>query len=102
MRFNAHRCILPYITTDTSNNMVNMTDFFERPPNERGLPDLNKQTQIRNNVLHSRIVPYTHQRAQCQQHHLPSPIEMKFKGFSQTKEEYPMDGQLVSEGSHQG
>ena len=27
---------------------------------------------------------------------------MKFGGSSQTKEEYPMDGQLVSEGSHPG
>ena len=79
-----------------------MTDFFERPPKKRGLPDLNKLTQIKNNVPHPRIVPHIHQRAQCQQQHLPSPIEMKFGEFSQTKEEYPMDGQLVSEDSHPG
>ena len=47
-------------------------------------------------------VKHTHQRAQCQQHHLLSPIEMKFGGSSQTKEEYPMVAQLVSEGSHLG
>ena len=56
---------------------------------KRGLQDLNKPTQIKNNVPQPRIVPHIHQRAQCQQQHLPSPIEMKFGGFSQTKEEYP-------------
>ena len=90
------------LETDTDDNMVDMTDFFERPSNEKRSPDLNKPTQTKNNVPHPRIVPHIHQRAQCQQHHLPSPIEMKFGGFSQTKEEYPVDFQLVSEGSHPG
>ena len=40
----------------------------------------------------------------CQNHQylLPSPREMKLWGFSQIKEEYPMDGLLVSEGSQPG
>ena len=79
-----------------------MTEFLKDPLMKRGLPDLNKLTQIKKNAPHPRIVPHIHQRAQHQQQHLPSPIEMKFGGFSQTKEEYPMDGQLVSEGSHPG
>ena len=90
------------LETDTDDNMVDITDFFKRPLMKRGLQDLNKPTQIKNNVPHPRIVPHIHQRAQCQQHHLPSHIEMKFGGFYQTKEEYPMDSQLVSEGSHPG
>ena len=76
--------------------------FLKDPLTKRGLQDLNKPTQIKNNVPHPRIVPHIHQRAQCQQQHLPSPIEMKFEGFSQTKEEYPVDGQLVSEDNHPG
>ena len=86
------------LETDTDDNMVDMTD----PRMKRGLPDLSKPTQIKNNVPHLRIVPHIHQRAQCQQHHLPSPIEMKFGGSSWTKEECPMYGQFVSEGSHPG
>ena len=89
------------VETDTDDNMVDMTDFFKRPHEKRS-PNLNKPTQIKNNVPHPRIVPHIHQRAQFQQHHLPSCIEMKFGEFSLTKEEYPMDGQLVSEGSHPG
>ena len=92
------------LETDTDDNMVNMTDFFERPPNDKRSPRPKqaKPTQIKNNVPHPRIVSHIHQRAQCQQHSLPSPIQMKFGGFSQTKEEYPLDGRLVSEGSHPG
>ena len=52
------------LKTDTDDNMVNMTDFFERPLTKRGLPDINKPTQIKNNVPHPRIVPHIHQRAQ--------------------------------------
>ena len=90
------------LETDTDDNMVDMLDFFDRPRMKRGLQDLNRLKLSQNNAPHLRIVPHTHQRAQCQQHHLLSHIEMKFGGSSQTKEEYPMDGQLVSEGSHPG
>ena len=88
--------------TDTDDNMVDMTDFFDRLRMKRGHQDLNRPKLIQSNAPHLRTVPHTYQRAQCQQHHLPSPIEMKFGGSSQTKEEYPMVGQLVSEGSHPG
>ena len=91
------------LETDTDDNMVNLTDFFDRPQNEKRSARP-KQAEItpeqcptpQNSPTH------THQRAQCQQHYLPTPIEMKFGGSSQTKEEYPMDGQLVSEGNHPG
>ena len=54
------------LETDTDDNMVNMTDFFDRPQMKIGLPDLNKSIQIMSNAPHLRIVPHTHQRAQCQ------------------------------------
>ena len=41
---------------DTDNNMVDMTDFFERPPNEKGLLDLSKQLLLTHN---SRTMPHT-------------------------------------------
>ena len=53
------------LETDTDNNMVDMMDFFDR------------------------IVPHTCQRAQCQQHHLPYPIEMKFGDPSRQKKSTP-------------
>ena len=89
---------LPRSSSPYPKKKTSLTD----PRMKRGLQDLSKQTQIKNNVPHCKIAPHIYQRAQCQQHHLPSPIEMKFGGFSQTKEEYPVDGQLVSEGSHPG
>ena len=92
------------LETDTDDNMVDMMDFFETPDPrmKRGLQDLNRPKLIQSNAPHLKIVPHTYQRAQFQQHHLSSPIEMKLGGSSWTKEEYPMDGQLVSEGSHPG
>ena len=90
------------LETDTDDNMVNMTDFFDRPQNEKRSPRPKQVDSNHEQCPHLRIVPHTHQRAQCQQHYLPSPIEMKFGGSSQTKEECPMDGQLVSEDSHPG
>ena len=88
------------LETDTDDNMVNMTDFFDRPQNEKRSPRPKQAEIIPEQCPTPQNSPPTHQRAQCQQHHLPSPIEMKFWGSSWTKEEYPMDGQLVSEGSH--
>ena len=93
-------CTLEDLETNTDDNMVDMTDSLTDPRMKRVLQDLNRPTLIQSNAPHLRTVPHTHQRAQCQQHHLLSPIELKFGGSSQTKEEYPMVGQLVSEGSH--
>ena len=90
------------LETDTDDNMVDMTDFFDRPQNEKRYPRPIQAKTESEQCPHLRIVPHTHQRAQCQQHHLLSHIEMKFGGSSWTKEEYPVDGQLVSEGSHPG
>ena len=90
------------LETYTDDNMIDMTDFFDRPPNEKRSPRPKQANSNQEQCPTPRIVPHIHQRAQCQHHHLPSPIEMKFEGFSQTKEEYPTDGQLVSEDSHPG
>ena len=90
------------LETHTDDNMVNMTNFFDRPQNEKRSPRPKQAKNFQSNAPHLRIAPHTHQRAQCQQHHLPRPIEMKFGGSSQTKEEYPVDGQLISEDSHPG
>ena len=83
--------------------MVDMTNFFDRPQNEKRSPRPKQAEIIPEQCPAPQNSPtHTHQRAQCQQHYLPSHIEMKFGGFSQIKEEYPIDGQLVSEGSHPG
>ena len=56
---------------------------------KRGLQDLNRPKLIKSNAPHIRTVPHTYQRAQCQQHHLPSPIEMKFGGILLDKRRVP-------------
>ena len=87
------------LETNTDDNMVDMTNFFDRPQNEKRSPRLTQ-----NNAPLHRTVPHTCQRAQCQhlQYHLQNPIEMRLGGSYQIKEEYPMVGQLVLEGSHPG
>ena len=79
-----------------------MTDFFDRPQNEKRSP---RPKQVNSN--HEQCP--THQNSPT---HTPKssvsttppakPIDMKFGGSSQTKEECSVDGQLVSEGSHPG
>ena len=48
--------MLEDLEPDTDDNMVDITDFFERPPNEKGLLDLNKQIllsqQLKNSAPH--------------------------------------------------
>ena len=91
------------LETDTDDKMVDMTDFFNRPQNEKRSPRPKQAKTNSEQCPTPQNSPiHTHQRAQCQQHHLLSPIEMKFGGSSQTKEEYPVVGQLVSKGSHPG
>ena len=92
------------LETDTDDNMVDMTGFFDRPQNEKRSP---------------RPKPLEHNSEQCptpqnSPTHMPKssvpttpisptkPIEMRFGGSYQIKEEYPMVGQLVLEGSHPG
>ena len=90
------------LETDTDDNIVDMTNFFDRPQNEKRSPRPKQAKTNSEQCPTPRTGPHTYQRAQCQPHHLPSPIEMRFGGSSWTKEEYPMDGQLVSEGSQPG
>ena len=92
------------LETDTDDNMVDMTDFFDRPQNEKRSP---------------RPKPIEHNSEQCptlqsSPTHIPKssvpttpvsptkPTGMKFGGSSQIKEGYHMDGLPASEGSHPG
>ena len=47
------------LETDTDDNMVGMTDFFDRPQNEKRSPRPKQLTQIMSNAPHLRIVPHT-------------------------------------------
>ena len=40
--------------------MVDMTDFFDRPQNEKRSPDLNRPKLIQSNASHLRTAPHTH------------------------------------------
>ena len=90
------------LETDTDDNMVDMTNFFDRPQNEKRSPRL-KQAEI---------IPQQCPTPQNSPTHTPKssvsttppakPQRNEVWGFSQIKEEYPMDSQLVSEGSHPG
>ena len=90
------------LETDTDDNMVDMTDFFDRPQNEKRSSrpkqvetDSEQCPTPQNSPTHTpkSSVPVTP---------LAKPHRNKFGGSSWAKEEYPMDGQLVSEGSHPG
>ena len=87
------------LETDMDNNMVNITNFFDRPQNEKSSPRPKPFDNNSENCPTPQNSPHTWQNCQ---YHLLSPIKMRFGGSSQTKEEYPMVGQLVSEGSHPG
>ena len=87
------------LETDTDDNVVDMTDFFYRPQNEKSLLDLNQLNTTQSNAPHLKIAPHMHQN---HQYHLPNPTGTNFGGFYQIKEEYPMDGLPSSEGSHPG
>ena len=90
------------LETDTDDNMVNMTDFFDRPQNEKRSPRP-KQVDSNHEQCPTPQNSPTHTPKSSVSTTLPAkPHKMKFGGSSQTKEEYPMDGQLVSEGSHPG
>ena len=92
------------LETDTDDNMVDMTGFFDRPQNEKRSPRPKPLEHNSEQCPTPQMVPHTCQRAQCQQpqYHLQNPIEMRFGGSYQIKEEYPTVCQLVLEGSHPG
>ena len=87
------------LETDTDDNMVNMTNFFDRPQNEKRSPRPKPIEITQSNALHLKTAPHIWQNCR---YLLSSLIEMKFGGSSQIKEEYPVVGQLVLEGSHPG
>ena len=91
------------LETNTDDNMVDMTDIFDRPQKEKRSPRPKQaETNSEQCPTTQNSPTHTNQTAQCQQCHQLSPTEMKFGGSSLTKEEYPVVGQLVSKGSHPG
>ena len=92
------------LETDTDDNMVDITHFFDWPQNEKRSP---RPKLIKNN---SEQCP-TPQNSPT---HIPKssvpttpvsptkPHRNEIRGFYQIKEEYPMVGQLVLEDSHPG
>ena len=97
-------CTLEDLETDMDDNMVNITNFFDRPQNEKRSP---RPTPIENN---SEQCP-TPQNSPT---HMPKssvpappisptkPHRKEIRASYQIKEEYPMVGQLVLEDSHPG
>ena len=86
---------------DMDNNMVDITDFFKRPPNEKRSPRP-KQTDLTQGHCPTPQNSPTHVTMNAWQEHLSSLIEPRPGGSSWTREKYPMDGQHVLEGSHPG
>ena len=91
---------------DTDDAMIDVSDFFERPSNDKRSPRP-KQTTTTHSTTQGHCptpqnsptyVPMNTATAA----HLPSPREPRSRGSSQIKERYPMDGQNVLEDSHPG
>ena len=90
------------LETDTDDNMVDMTDFFNRPQNEKRSPRP-KQAKTNSEQCPTPQNSPTHTPKSSVSTTPPAKSHRnEIWGFSQTKEEYPMVGQLVSEGSHLG
>ena len=90
------------LETDTDDNMVDMTDFFDRPQNEKRSPRP-KQADSNHEQCPTPQNSPTHTPKSSMPTTPPAkPHRNEIWGCSLTKEEYPMDGQLVSEGSHPG
>ena len=82
--------------------MVDMTDFFDRPQNEKRSPRP-KQAEIIPEQCPTPQNSPTHTPKSSVSTTPPAKAHRnEIWGFSQIKEEYPMDSQLVSEGSHPG
>ena len=98
--------MLEDLEPDMDDNMVDITDFFERPPNEKRSPRP-KQTNTTQSMTQEQCptpqnsptyIPMKTPTAAA----VPAkPHRTKSGGF-RIKEKYPMDGQHVSEGSHPG
>ena len=87
------------LETDTDDNMVDMTGFFDRSQNEKRSPRPKPLEHNSDQCPTPKTAPHMWQNCR---YHLLSLIEMKFGGPSQIKEEYSMVDQLVLEGSHPG
>ena len=72
------------LETDMDDNMVNMTNFFNRPQNEKRSP---RPKPIENNLENCPTPQNSPHIWQNCQYNLLSPTEMKSGKFSQTREE---------------
>ena len=83
---------------DMDDDIIDVTDFFERPSNDKRSPRP-KQTVMMHTMTQGHCptpqsTPHIYLWTP-QQQHLPRPIELRSGGSSRTKERYPMDGQLA-------
>ena len=90
------------LETDTDDNRVDMTDFFDRTQNEKRSPRPKQAKTNSEQCPTPQNSPHTHQRAQFQQHHLLSPIKMKFGGSSQAKKSTLWMASLSQKAATQG
>ena len=89
--------ILEDLELDTDNDIIDITDYSERPANDKRSPwpKLLWHTQwLKETSPHPKTAPHIYPWMQWQQH-LPSLTELRSRGSSQTREKYPMDGQHV-------
>ena len=88
------------LETNTDDNMVDMTNFFDRPQNEKRSPRPNSEhcpTPPNSPTTHAKELS-----ASTPSFTYKNPIEARLGGSYWIKEEYPMVGPLVLEGSHPG
>ena len=82
--------------------MVDITDFFERPPNDKRSPRP-KQTDSTQEQCPTPQNSPTYIPMNTATAAVPAkPYRTKSGGSSWTREKYPVDGQHVLEGSHPG
>ena len=91
--------MLEDLETDTDDNMVDMTNFFDRPQNEKRSPRPKPLEHNSEQCPTPQITPHIWQNCQYQRLSL---TETKSGESYQIREEYPVVGLLVSEGSHPG
>ena len=87
------------LETDMDDNMVNMTNFLDRPQNEKRSP---RPKQIENNSENCPTLQNSPTHMAKLSISPVKPHRNKVWGILPDKRRVPMVGQLVSEGSHPG
>ena len=92
---------------DMDDNMVDITDFFERPPNEKRSPRPKQTTTTHSTTQEQCPTPqnsptYIPMNTTTAAAVPAKPHRTEIWGFSWIKEKYPVDDQHVLEGNHPG